>query len=98
MLIDATPDQVWAAVRDFGEIHHRLAPGFVTDTRVDGGVRTVTFANGSVVRELIVTSTMRPGASPTPWSAAPWSPRTTTLPCRRSPARRTAASSSGSPM
>ncbi|MEV0976330.1 SRPBCC family protein [Streptomyces sp. NPDC049915] len=53
-LIDNTPDHVWAAIRDFGQVHHRLAPGYVTDTSVDGDVRTVTFANGAVVRELIV--------------------------------------------
>ncbi|MFJ8313937.1 MULTISPECIES: SRPBCC family protein [unclassified Streptomyces] len=54
VLIEDTPDHVWAAIRDFGEVHHRLAPGYVTDTRVDNDVRTVTFANGAVVRELIV--------------------------------------------
>ncbi|MFE9411018.1 SRPBCC family protein [Streptomyces sp. NPDC006704] len=54
VLIEDAPDQVWAAIRDFGEVHHRLAPGYVTDTRVDNDVRTVTFANGAVVRELIV--------------------------------------------
>jgi hypothetical protein len=54
VLIDSAPEDVWAAVRDFGEVHKRLAPGFVTDTRVEDDVRTVTFANGAVVRELIV--------------------------------------------
>src|SRR3954463_6702758 len=29
--IDAEPAQVWAAVRDFGAVHRRLAPGFVLD-------------------------------------------------------------------
>jgi carbon monoxide dehydrogenase subunit G len=51
--IDAHPDAVWAAVRDFGAVH-RLAPGFVLDTRLDGDARIVTFANGNVVRELLV--------------------------------------------
>jgi len=38
-----------------GAVHQRLAPGFVTDTRMDGeAARVVTFANGLVVRELIV--------------------------------------------
>jgi hypothetical protein len=54
ILIDSTPDAVWAALRDFGEVHSRLAPGFVTDTRVEGDIRTVTFADGTVVDELIV--------------------------------------------
>ena len=52
--IDATADNVWAAVRDFGAVHRRLAPGFVTDSRLDGDARVVTFANGNVARELLV--------------------------------------------
>lgn len=52
--LDAHPDDVWAAVRDFGAVHTRLAPGFVTDARLDGGARIVTFANGNVARELLV--------------------------------------------
>lgn len=54
ILIDARPDDVWDAIRDVGAIHTRLAKGFVTDTRLEGGSRLVTFANGAVVRELIV--------------------------------------------
>jgi carbon monoxide dehydrogenase subunit G len=52
--VDAPPDQVWDAVRDFGAVHRRLAPGFVTDARLDGDARIVTFANGTVARELLV--------------------------------------------
>ena len=52
--IDAAPEQVWAAVRDFGAVHRRLAPGFVLDARLDGDARIVTFANGTVARELLV--------------------------------------------
>lgn len=52
--IDASPDQVWDAVRDFGALHTRLVPGFVTDTRLDGDARIVTFASGTVARELLV--------------------------------------------
>ena len=51
--IDAHPDQVWAAVRDFGALH-RLAPGFVVEARLDGEARIVTFANGMVAREVLV--------------------------------------------
>jgi carbon monoxide dehydrogenase subunit G len=53
-LIEAAPDYVWDAVRDVGAVHRRLAVGFVTDTRLEGGARIVTFANGMIVRELIV--------------------------------------------
>jgi hypothetical protein len=52
--IDTHPDAVWAAVRDFGAVHRRLAPGFVTDARLDGEARVVTFHNGNVARELLV--------------------------------------------
>jgi hypothetical protein len=52
--IDAHPDDVWAAVRDFGAAHRRLAPGFVLDARLEGDARIVTFANGMVARELLV--------------------------------------------
>jgi len=52
--LDAHADEVWSAVRDFGALHTRLVPGFVTDTRLDGDARIVTFANGSVAREQLV--------------------------------------------
>lgn len=52
--IAARPDDVWAAVRDIGAIHLRLARGFVVDTRLEGDARIVTFANGLTARELIV--------------------------------------------
>jgi hypothetical protein len=51
--INADPDRVWAAVRDFGAVH-RLAPGFVIDTRLEDAARIVTFSNGNVARELLV--------------------------------------------
>lgn len=47
-------EEVWDAVRDFGALHTRLVPGFVLDTRLDGDARIVTFANGTVARELLV--------------------------------------------
>lgn len=52
--IEAPAEDVWAAVRDVGAPHQRLGPGFLTDTRLDGNARIVTFANGLVARELIV--------------------------------------------
>jgi Polyketide cyclase / dehydrase and lipid transport len=51
--IDADPEGVWAAVRDFGAVHQRLAPGFVIDARLEGDARIVTFHNGTVARELL---------------------------------------------
>jgi uncharacterized protein YndB with AHSA1/START domain len=52
--IDAPIDQVWDALRDVGALHTRLAPGFVTDTRMEGNARVVTFGNGMTAREDIV--------------------------------------------
>ena len=52
--IDADPTEVWDALRDFGALHTRLVPGFVMDTRLDGDARIVTFANGTVAREVLV--------------------------------------------
>ena len=51
---NASPDDVWAAIRDIGALHTRLVPGFVVDTQLAPGERTVTFSNGMVVREPIV--------------------------------------------
>ena len=53
--LDARPEDVWAAVRDYGAVHQRVAPGFVTDCRLDGDSRIVTFANGNVAQERLVT-------------------------------------------
>ena len=53
-LIEVAPENVWAAVRDVGALHWRLAKGFVVDTRLEDGARIVTFANGLIARELIV--------------------------------------------
>ena len=46
---------VWDAIRDIGALHTRLVPGFVTDTKLEGRVRIVTFGNGMVIREPIIT-------------------------------------------
>jgi hypothetical protein len=45
---------VWEALRDFGAVHERVAAGFVTAVELDGDVRTVTFVNGAVVKEVLV--------------------------------------------
>jgi hypothetical protein len=41
-------------VRDVGNVHVRLFPGFVTDVTMEPGVRHVRFATGWVIHELIV--------------------------------------------
>lgn len=52
--IDAPAERVWDALRDWGGLHERLVPGFVTDTRLDGEDRIVTFFNGAVAREILI--------------------------------------------
>ena len=52
--VEASPDAIWDAARDVGALHTRLVPGFVVDTRLENDGRTVTFGNGMVVRELII--------------------------------------------
>ena len=55
MRIAALPEAVWDAVRDLGNIHKRLVPGFVTDCRMEGDdARIVTFGNGLTAKEIIV--------------------------------------------
>jgi len=51
----AAPDAVWVAFEDFGAVHTRLAPGFVTATALEPGGRRVTFANGFVAFETLIT-------------------------------------------
>lgn len=52
--LPASARDVWDAVRDFGALPQRLVPGFVTACMRDGDARIVTFANGSVAREVLV--------------------------------------------
>ena len=52
--IDAPADAVWDAVSDFGAVHKRFAPGFVTNVELIPGARMVTFANGLTVKELFL--------------------------------------------
>lgn len=52
--INAEPETAWALLSDPGAAA-RAFPGVLTESRLDGDVRTVTFANGLVARERIVT-------------------------------------------
>ncbi len=54
VLLNAPLQDVWDALCDIGALHTRLVPGFVVDTQLEDGARVVAFANGSVVRELII--------------------------------------------
>jgi uncharacterized protein YndB with AHSA1/START domain len=52
--IDAPPADVWDALRDFGALHTRLAPGFAIDTKLEGDDRLVTFFTGTTLRERLI--------------------------------------------
>ena len=52
--INRSKETVWDAIRDVGNIHKRLVVGFVTDCKLEGDWRSLTFANGMTLRELIV--------------------------------------------
>ena len=52
--VAASTAGIWEALRDVGNVHKRVVPGFVTDCRMEGEARIVTFANGMVAKELIV--------------------------------------------
>jgi Polyketide cyclase / dehydrase and lipid transport len=53
--LDAPAAKVWAALRDFDQVHTKVAPGFLTRLEMDGADRIVTFFNGMVARERLVT-------------------------------------------
>jgi carbon monoxide dehydrogenase subunit G len=52
--VAAPAERVWAVFNDVGAVHTRLATGFVTECRLEGDARVVTFANGLTTREVIV--------------------------------------------
>jgi len=54
-IVEADAAHVWDALRDFGAVHTRLAPSFLTGCTIDAeGARILTFANGLVAREVLV--------------------------------------------
>ncbi len=55
LTLDVPVEKVWAALRDFRQVHTRVAPGFLTGLEMDKGDRIVTFFNGMVARERLVT-------------------------------------------
>jgi hypothetical protein len=53
--IETSAEECWNALADFGALHRRLAPGFITDCRlVEPDVREVTFSTGAVAKERLV--------------------------------------------
>lgn len=54
--VDCAAATVWQALRAFDQVHVKVAPGFLTALEMDGGDRIVTFFNGLVARERLVTA------------------------------------------
>lgn len=53
--LETSAASAWSALRDFAAVHTRVAPGFLTGLEMDRGDRIVTFFNGMVARERLVT-------------------------------------------
>lgn len=58
VLLERPASDVWDAVSDAGQLHIRVAPGMVTNTTLEdeGEVRIVTFANGIVLKEYMISN------------------------------------------
>lgn len=54
VVVEARPEDVWAAIADVGAVHRRLLPGRVVDARLEGDLRILTMPGGFEIRELIV--------------------------------------------
>jgi len=55
IIIEAPAEDVWAIIGDFAAGPIRMAPGFVTDSTLDGpDLRIVTFENGTVLHERFI--------------------------------------------
>jgi hypothetical protein len=68
--IQTSLEKAWDALRDWGALHERLAPGFAIDAQLDGGDRIVTFFNGSVLRERLLG--VDDGAHRIAWTILDW--------------------------
>ena len=53
LALEVAPDEAWAALRQVGDAHKLFTP-VLTDSRLDGDVRTARFGNGMTVHERIV--------------------------------------------
>lgn len=52
--INVDSQTVWESVRDVGNVHKRLVPGYAAETHIEGDTRILTMSNGNIVRELII--------------------------------------------
>jgi Polyketide cyclase / dehydrase and lipid transport len=52
--LNAAAANAWSALRDFGAVHIRVAPGFLIATSLEDDARVVTFGNGATARERLI--------------------------------------------
>ena len=73
VIISKPAGDVWDAVGDVGQLHSRVAPGMVTDTKLeeDGEVRIVTFANAKFSACITMRLDMNVRAERTTFRVAP---------------------------
>lgn len=55
ILVASGAEPVWQKLRAFDQVHTAVAPGFLTNLTMDKGDRIVTFFNGLLARERLVT-------------------------------------------
>ena len=53
-VLATSPEEAWSALSDWEALDRRLVRGFVTGVEMDGPDRIVTFFNGRVAREVLV--------------------------------------------
>lgn len=58
VMIAKPANHVWDAVSDAGQLHTRVVPGMVTNTTLEEGgeVRIVTFGNGMILKEYMISN------------------------------------------
>jgi hypothetical protein len=56
LTLETPTAKVWEALKDFHAIDKRVAPGFVVKSVPDGSARVITFSNGTVAREELVSA------------------------------------------
>ena len=52
--LDVPAAAAWDVIRDLGNVHVRLVPGYAAKVLLDGDLRILTMANGNTVREIIL--------------------------------------------
>ena len=52
--LNVSSSAAWDVVRDIGNVHVRLVPGYAEKVRLEGNSRILTMSNGNTVKEIIL--------------------------------------------